>query len=488
MTRHHTRTGGWGGLCAVSLLAASGLWSPAAEARDINRQRYLIGERAGGMGGAFVAMTGDAASAWYNPAGLAALREKGVSLSASAYQLATERHEGILSIGDPTQRASIYADAEGSQFSTFPSSIIYTTPISDDGGTHHVLAFAVLVPDYDRMNLRINRPPNLDVPFEFAGRFYEERSTYWVGPSYAFERGPWRVGFSAYALAHFLDSRSSIGLKSRDVNTGDNAYVASTMELSAMAVTSNMQIGVQYAIDPELTVGVNLRSGTLGALHDSGEYLLFRSVYGEDAQGSPLTGEGSLNAVDRFETDLITADYRLPPMIAVGVAKRRADTWSLAADLTLHLPLSAYDLYSGPVLYALDPQGQPILDADRAVKPQDRRQYSAEVNLNVGGEVLITEGWWLRGGVFTDRSTVDQGYFDTPDRRLDAFVLPEVNRYGVSLGLGSVGEKSTTSLNVVYVFGTGSGFDLDSLFGLEGGSTDVTSQTLTLTLAGSADL
>jgi len=49
----------------ISLLFSTLLW-----ARDINRQNYLIGEKAAGMGGAFVSVTGDAASAYYNPAGL----------------------------------------------------------------------------------------------------------------------------------------------------------------------------------------------------------------------------------------------------------------------------------------------------------------------------------------------------------------------------------------------------------------------------------
>lgn len=474
-------------LTALALLATT-----AANARDTNRQRYLIGERAGGMGGAFVAMTGDPASAWYNPAGLAALREKGISLSASAYQLAEERYEGILDIQGPTPAMSIYADAEGSKFSTFPSSIIYTLPLDAPSATeHHVLAFAILVPDYDRMTIRIDRPPNTEVPFEFAGQFFEERATYWVGPSYAFSEGPWQVGVSAYALAHFLDLRSNIALKASNLSNGNNSYVTSTLELSSLAVTGVLQAGVQYALSPRTTLGAVVRSPTLGTLHDDGKYLLFRNTYNEDANGQPVVrddeGDVLINAVDRFETD-VEAAYKLPAMVAVGISHRQEGEWALAADATLHLPLDDYALYTGPLLFPRDPRGQPVNDLGRAVSPEDRRAYDMAMNVNLGAEAHVGAEWWLRGGLFTDRSTLDRAFYKTPIQKLDAALLPEVNRYGVSLGLGGIGEKSTTSLNVVYVRGTGEGFDLNALFGLPAGSTDVTSQTLTVTLAGSADL
>ena len=51
-----------------------------AQARDLNWQNYQIGERAVGMGGAFVSMVGDPASTYYNPAGLAGLYKQGISL------------------------------------------------------------------------------------------------------------------------------------------------------------------------------------------------------------------------------------------------------------------------------------------------------------------------------------------------------------------------------------------------------------------------
>ena len=122
---------------AVFLLLLVSL-SPAAHGRDINRQPYLLGERASGMGGAFIALSGDAAATWYNPAGLAGIRKAGVSLSASAYQLALESYTGILDI--QTDDGRLDADLNSQAISTFPSSLIYVVPLNEahEGKTYQL--------------------------------------------------------------------------------------------------------------------------------------------------------------------------------------------------------------------------------------------------------------------------------------------------------------------------------------------------------------
>ena len=125
-------------LIAVFLVAT------AAYARDINRQRYLLGERASGMGGVAIATPGDPVATYYNPAGLSAVTSEGLSLSASAYQLSTERYFDALDI----EHGAVRADMESQVFSTFPSSIVYAVPL--DAAKEHWVALSVLVPDYDR--------------------------------------------------------------------------------------------------------------------------------------------------------------------------------------------------------------------------------------------------------------------------------------------------------------------------------------------------
>src|SRR5947208_7304861 len=64
----------------VVLACASG-----ARADDANYRPYVVGGRAGGMGGAFTALADDGSGPYYNPGGLAFVRRSQVSLSASVY-------------------------------------------------------------------------------------------------------------------------------------------------------------------------------------------------------------------------------------------------------------------------------------------------------------------------------------------------------------------------------------------------------------------
>lgn len=105
------KTRGWALLLLLSLPLVSA-------ARDLNRQRYLLGERASGMGGALVALGGDAAASYYNPAGLASLKARGISLSASAYQLSSESHADALLI--PQARGQHQGGSEGRRLLHLP--------------------------------------------------------------------------------------------------------------------------------------------------------------------------------------------------------------------------------------------------------------------------------------------------------------------------------------------------------------------------------
>ena len=81
-------------LAAAALLAAA----PAA-ADTSNFRPYLVGGRAAGMGGAFTALADDGAGPWYNPAGIGFVERSQVSLTGSAYGLASGSFKDALGDG-----------------------------------------------------------------------------------------------------------------------------------------------------------------------------------------------------------------------------------------------------------------------------------------------------------------------------------------------------------------------------------------------------
>ena len=67
-------------MVAAALLAAA-----AARADQSNFRPYLVGARAGGMGGAFTALADDPSGPFYNPAGIAHVTSSQFSLSGSLF-------------------------------------------------------------------------------------------------------------------------------------------------------------------------------------------------------------------------------------------------------------------------------------------------------------------------------------------------------------------------------------------------------------------
>lgn len=266
--------------------------------------------------------------------------------------------------------------------------------------TSHVVSFSILVPDHDKLELLLTEP-NTNFAFETQARFRVEELTYWVGPSYAFERGPLRLGLSAFALAHQSRLEHDIGFKFSQTEAGGaltHTYLTTVEELTGLSLTGLINLGL---------------------------------------------------------------------------------------DASFHGASSSL-LYSGEAKYPKDPRGVEIIDPDRALEPEETHEAQPIVNLNLGGEWIATPKWRVRLGLFTDQSVIDPE--DYAARRVDALLRPSVDRVGLSFGLGWLKEKATTSLSVNYVFGSGEGYRLSELFTGPDSLAEVSSQTLTLILSGSAGL
>jgi hypothetical protein len=465
-----------------------------SKARDINRQTYQIGERAAGMGGAFVSQVGDAASCYYNPAGLSGLYKQGISLSASMYQLLIEDYRDALDVttgfGD-----RIHADMNSQTFGTFPSSVVYLLPLDSNESPesfHHVLAFSVLVPHYDKVTGKLDKPLGY-YAFEMKGSLFNEDVTYWAGPSYAVSlSGKLRLGISLFALFHLSEARYNLAVKSwiTDAVLGEMfLYAASSLERSGFGITMLAQIGAQYDFSENFSVGLTVRSPTFGTFYSNVSMLYLNSGYAEDPSGNPIVAEGIQSYVDRIETEDVAMNYRLPLKIAAGLSYRIPDLLSVALDVSFHIPQGPYNLFAGPGVYPTDAVGNPIIDNTRALIPDDERKNAFVINANLGVEFTILKDYFARVGVYTDFSSVDQDHYGrSADSRADSIYLPRLHRIGATLGFGMVGEWTTTGINLNYTYGFGDTYGFNDFFGAPYNKADVTAHTITLCLAGSAEL
>lgn len=69
-------------MAAVSFIL---LFAQQAFAQSYNNYQYILGERAAGIGGAYIALANDSTALWYNPSGLARISDFSMNVSANTY-------------------------------------------------------------------------------------------------------------------------------------------------------------------------------------------------------------------------------------------------------------------------------------------------------------------------------------------------------------------------------------------------------------------
>ncbi|MFH1132263.1 MAG: hypothetical protein V1754_13075, partial [Pseudomonadota bacterium] len=126
-------------LLFVAFLPAN-LWAGG----NTHYQDMIIGERAAGMGGAFIALADDAIGAYYNPAGIAVDKSTLIQLSMSAFKFRYKRVELADVCG-----SEIHDDQSG--VFGFPGSFGFAK-LFETGSVRHGLGFTVTVPASEKVS------------------------------------------------------------------------------------------------------------------------------------------------------------------------------------------------------------------------------------------------------------------------------------------------------------------------------------------------
>jgi hypothetical protein len=103
-----------------------------------------IGDREVGLAGAVIATGWEPGSAHYNPAGLASLKRRSISLSANAYQLESRQLDGLVQ-SIQADGSSVDSTDRADGFMSFPARFLYTYPFTW-GRWNAGLALGLLVP------------------------------------------------------------------------------------------------------------------------------------------------------------------------------------------------------------------------------------------------------------------------------------------------------------------------------------------------------
>ena len=388
---------GWRWIRVAAMVA----WGSAAGALagEANYQPYIVGERAAGMGGAVVATADGMDACFYNPAGLGGEERDSISVNGTLYGIQNFKTDDAAFPGE---------DFRISSFATIPTGLSAVKKLKP--GT--VAAFSVFVPSQASAR-EIQAYANRQHYYNYS----QDEQTLYLGPS----------------LGQVINERLSLGAsilgvyqtasEFENLYWGDYSYTyTANYKYSVMALVGTL--AAQCKLSKEWSAGAAVTTPSF-RLAGSG------SIQMSEVQGAAeAAGAGSAYYED------LDADNGLPTVIRAGVGWRRAGIASAGFDVTHHLS-STYDWMDG------------AQDGERVVLQQRRE---AVTDVQVGGEYILRQRHPLRAGFFTS-------YSSAPDLvPEDASTPSQIDLYGVTASIGSIGKNVVMNMGLSYVWGSGDAY------------------------------
>ena len=411
-----------------------------ASADPFHAQTLPLGQRAIGMGGAFVAVADDPSATYYNPAGVAWSSDNtlSASLTLTAFDKSTVDSGYRTSVGESTLNHNT-----APSLPVFVSASKHLGKRDSDGRRRHAVALSSFTVSQRRLDFDAEVID--EAALETLSIEQSER-TAWYGLSYAYRMRPeLSLGLSSYVSVnrnHYEEERigASLGPPSFD-----GSFVANRTTWTSHLVDSNVKsfvfrIGALYALDARLRFGVMFQPPSIhvrGRARVRERYL--RSDPGLDPQGSFFNAS----------QDELGAANPIPWELRTGVRYLLRHWLTMAADVSLY---GASGSRSDPVV-AIGPRSP---DPETSAVPRlgafvaERWYRTHNGNVSLGLAATLREIFELRCGLYTDFSSAPR-----IPRYTSTYQAPHVHRVGGSFSLGLVSDGYDFSLGIVGLYGRG---------------------------------
>lgn len=373
------------------------LWPIGALGSFSNYSSVLLGDKASGMGGAFVAMTGDPSSmSFYNPATLAQSAQSTFSATANLYN----KYDTSFSDSGDLSDSTLKLNRGG--FQAFPaaagSAISFGT---------FAIGISIITPDFNIYagDITAENSPNATTFLSLKDQ------SLWVGGSLA-------INFTekfSWGLTAYYTSRSLSRATTEQVDLGsDTLFSYQNKSLSTNSIIYTM--GAYYKLTDKIRLGTSYRFPSILL---SGEGTFYNSVL--DTRSSNMATETQLEQV--------ATEFHVPPKLSIGAAYVLKKYLSISVQADLYGGVSYMDLVNETA--------------------GTRIQHEPTANYSIGLEYHISNWLALRSGVFTNFSShpeiVDSGIMQS-DR---------VDMLGFSANLGFHAENTSLTLGGYFTGGQG---------------------------------
>ncbi|MEM9191625.1 MAG: hypothetical protein AAGF12_20795 [Myxococcota bacterium] len=429
-------------------------------------ENYLVGDRATGLAGAFVAVADDASTIFHNPGGLAALPSSSVSGSLWVVSFASRTVEDgyVTDLGNGTLDHSA-----SPSIPLFVSAVFRFGPRDESGLRRHAIAATIL------------NPHRVDTSF-----LTQLEGSTALGPSVArlqtshSEVDRWYGTAYGYRLTPRLSLGVSAFLATREVNHSEIEVFTSARAIDPAAETTttrNWRTSINtedliFRFGARLDIGDHWRAGAL--LQLPGIQIGGSATIDQIETGtSPPDRLAFSTAAERG----IDADSILPWEARIGFAWVDDPLASISLDLSILGPLGGEE---DPI----EVVGTSNLNAGLLFPRQTR--YRPTVRIAAGFNFTLFDRLPIRGGVRFDPSTA-------PDvlGTETTYVRDDIDRLGFALSVGYQTEDFDFAVGTTAIFGWGQGLALtrsfvDGSFGYQ--AADVNERTVYLFISGATSV
>ncbi len=391
-------------IIALSILVS--IFRGTSHADLFHYKNVLIGERASGMGGAFVALSDDPSGIYYNPAGIAFSGEDYFSLSANVYNYSIQTYKDVLPGKDYSYTSS----------GLIPALFGFTQSYSKSKW-----GFAVVVTNSDLSDqndelTELSTTPGL--PATLKRRYFRQDTTYLVGPGFATEIfDNFTIGLTLFGVARFNNEIDNQEIHYYPVGTGQ--FLFQNVHQSIRSYGILPKLGVQWMPIPKWSFGM-----VLGKLINAGGTSEARQVGSSlDSNNNPKPPTGQMSNDIAIAT--ATPAHELPAPIQVSLG-------------------SAY-FPSKSLLFAFD------LDYYHSSGITVPFTLQSTLNWSGGVEYYLSDSSALRAGLYTNNSNTP------PLSKAGKNQLPHVDVTTLSVGYSLVKPTSSLTLGISYGVGNGQG-------------------------------
>lgn len=331
-------------------------------ADEYHYKEVLVGERAIGLGGSYIALSDDPSGMWYNPAGIIFSFENYFSLSANAYVVTSEVYKNIVKDKNYTYTSS----------GLVPNFFGFTQNYDK-----WKFGFGIVVPNsdlYDQDDEFLDLSSEAGKVNSYSRKFYRQNTTTSIGIAGARELTKnFTMGVATFVNYH-VDKTINNQLVIYNANSPNlmNYHVDDAF-LSKTVVSLSPKLGIQFMPMPALSMGATLAK----KINMSGNQVVrsYKSAL-NNAGTFPADPTGNTGTDLTRSTVKSTSTDPAPIELGLGVAYFPSKSFLLSGDFTYYTDDPEYKAFN----------------------------VVSTWNASLGSEYYISEKSAIRTGIFTNNA------------------------------------------------------------------------------------